>query len=207
MEPIQRMIGQLQDYGIRDPVIIRVFEMVPRHWFVSGYDMDTIYSDGPLPVGFNQTISQPYTVALMLQAMEIEPGMKILEIGTGSGWSSALIKSLCGNGTVITIERISALAAKARSNLIKAGIEVEVIEADGSEGYSREAPYDRIVLAAACPKIPRPLISQLKEGGIIVAPVGEHVQSMIQGRKQDGELTARKLGEFRFVPLIGRFGF
>jgi protein-L-isoaspartate(D-aspartate) O-methyltransferase len=204
---MKRMIETIKSYGIRDQKILGAFESVPRHQFIPEYDLDEAYRDSPLPLKSGQSISQPYTVAFMLEALELGQGQSVLEIGSGSGWSAALIKHIVGDGRVITIERIADLAMFARENLKRAGLDVEVINDDGSFGYPEKGPYDRIVIAAACPGFPLPLVAQLKEDGLIVAPVGELSQKMMKGRKKQGSLFTEDLGRFSFVPLRGRHGF
>lgn len=195
---------------IKDKKLLKAFESVPRDKFIrTGYKGEA-YGDHPLPIGHGQTISQPTTVMIMTQALELKPGDKVLEVGAGSGYQAAIIAKMIGDGKVITTEIISELVVFAKENLKNANIKnVDVVNWDGSKGYDKEAPYDKIIVTAACPKIPRPLIKQLKEGGIIVAPVGSLVfgQKMIKGKKIDGKLEEESLGRFVFVPLKGEFGF
>ena len=182
---IKRMNDVIRNYGLDNEVILKAMEKVLRHHFVpedSGFDMDEIYGDHPLPIGADQTISQPYTVAFMLDLLELSPGMNVLEIGAGSGWNSALIKEIIGkNGMITTVEYVSKLAAIARKHLKKAGYsekDVNVVVADGSIGYEKNAPYDRIIATCGSPDILEPWKEQLKPDGIIVAPVGRDIQTM-----------------------------
>jgi protein-L-isoaspartate(D-aspartate) O-methyltransferase len=190
--------------------VISAFKAIPRENFVPESHKDEAYADHPLPIGYDQTISQPTTVMIMTDALELNKGDKVLEIGTGSGYQAAIISVIIGaKGKVITTEIVPELAAFARANLKKTKItNVKVICTDGSQGYSKEAPYDRIIVTAACPKIPQVLIDQLKQNGIIVAPVGSLFfgQSMIKGIKRNNQLETRNLGSFVFVPLKGKYG-
>lgn len=189
--------------------VIAAFRKVPRELFVLPEYQDQAYLDEPLPIPAGQTISQPTTVVLMLDALEVRPGMKVLEIGAGSGYNAALLGVLVGpKGKVITIEIIPELAAFARKNLAKAGItNVTVVKADGSKGYAKEAPYDRIICTAAAPRIPQVLVNQLKDNGILLIPVGSgYLQKMVRARKVKGELETEELGDYVFVPLVGEYG-
>jgi protein-L-isoaspartate(D-aspartate) O-methyltransferase len=195
---------------ITDKRLLDAFKKVPREKFIlSGYVREA-YGDYPLPIGEGQTISQPTTVMMMTQALELKPGNKVLEIGAGSGYQAAIIARMVGSkGRVITTEIIPDLAKFAVRNLRAANIKnVKVVDWDGSQGYDKEAPYDRIIVTAACPKIPQPLIDQLKDGGIIVAPVGPaYGQRMIKAVKVKGTLKKKSLGAFMFVPLQGKYGY
>ena len=195
---------------IKDKRLIEAFKKIPRENFIRKEDMDEVYGDYPLPIGYRQTISQPTTVMLMTEALEVKEGNKVLEVGAGSGYQAALLSVLVGkNGKVITTELIPELVKFAQDNIKKCNIKnVQIIEWDGSQGYEKEAPHDRIIVTAACPKIPEPLIKQLKENGIIIAPVGGLFnQTMIKGVKKDGTLKTKSLGYFRFVPLKGKYGY
>jgi protein-L-isoaspartate(D-aspartate) O-methyltransferase len=156
----------------------------------------------------NQTISQPGVVSRMTEWLDIKDGQKILEIGTGSGWQTAILSYMVGNGTVYSIERLSELVNFARENLEKLGIDnVHVILGDGSMGYPEKSPYDRIIITAACTEIPLPLLEQLDENGLIIAPVGDSSQSMILLKKISGEIVEIKNeSNYIFVPLLGKFG-
>lgn len=193
---------------IKDKKVIEAFKKIPRENFIVSGEP---YGDYPLPIGSGQTISQPTTIMIMTQAMELKPGLKVLEVGAGSGYQAALIGTIVGKkGKVITTEIIPELAIFAKNNLKKSKIgNVKVVHYDGSKGYEKEAPYDRIIVTAACPEIPKPLIDQLKENGIIVAPVGSLVfgQKMIKCIKKKGYLETVNLGDFVFVPLKGEYGY
>jgi protein-L-isoaspartate(D-aspartate) O-methyltransferase len=181
-----------------------------REFFIPPSMKHLAYRDFPISIGFNQTISQPSTVVAMTEALEVEKGQKILEIGTGSGWQAAILSYLSGaKGFVYTIEIIEELAEFAKKNLKRLGIKnVEVFEKDGSEGLKEKAPFDRIIVTAACPEIPKPLLEQLKDGGIMVLPIGNlYLQDMFVVKKMKGKVEKKSIGSFMFVPLVGKYGF
>lgn len=181
-----------------------------REFFVPDECKHLAYRDFPISIGFNQTVSQPSTVVAMTEALEIKEGEKVLEIGTGSGWQSAILSYLVGKkGHVYTIEILEDLAEFAKSNLNKVGVKnVEVIVGDGSVGLKEKAPFDKIIVTAACPEIPKPLLDQLKVGGIMVVPIGNlYLQDMQIVKKLKDKTEKRSIGSFMFVPLVGRFGF
>ena len=196
---------------ITDQKLLKAFKEVPRELFIKDGFEEEAYGDYPLPIGQGQTISQPTTVMIMTQALELEPGNKVLEVGAGSGWQAALIGKIVGpKGKVITTEIIKELAEFAKNNINKAKIKnVNVINYDGSQGYKKQTPYDRIIVTAACPEIPKPLIQQLKNNGILVAPVGSLTfgQNMIKLTKTKSGVTTKSLGSFVFVPLKGKYGY
>ena len=209
------MKNQLVNYWkrsglIKDQKVLQAFEKVPRELFVMGGDEESAYADYPLPIHAGQTISQPTTVVMMTQALELKKGDKVLEVGTGSGYQAAVIAKIVGEkGRVISTEIIPELVKFAKSNLKRAGIKnVKVIESDGSLGYEREAPYDAIIVTAACPQIPEKLLAQLKTGRNLVAPVGSiYLQEVLKIRKTRKGYETESLGHFAFVPLKGREGF
>jgi protein-L-isoaspartate(D-aspartate) O-methyltransferase len=186
-------------------------EKVPRHIFIPDELVASGYEDTPLYIGEGQTISAPHMVAIMLEIMDLEPGMKVLEIGAGSGYNAALMAELVRpNGHVYSIERIDKLSKKARGNIERAGYGdlVTVITADGSKGWKDEAPYDRIVVTAASPGIPKPLKDQLKDGGILLIPAGNRLyQDLVKITRHGEEFSTENLGEVVFVPLIGEHGY
>ncbi len=208
----EELISYWKTYDIiKDKDVLQAFKDVPRENFVPEKFADQAYIDSPLPIAGGQTISQPSTVMVMTEELKVKTGQKILEVGTGSGYQAAILSKLVGSkGKIVSTEIVPELVDFARKNLEQSGIEnVEVIEHDGSLGYEKGAPYDRIIITAACPKIPEPLIKQLKNGGILLGPVGSILsgQEMIRITKKDDELKEERLGEFLFVPLRGKHGF
>jgi protein-L-isoaspartate(D-aspartate) O-methyltransferase len=199
----ERMVGtQLRARGIRDERVLTAMTRVPRHEFVPSEFRLQAYEDHPLPIGQDQTISQPYMVALMLEYLAVEPENTVLEIGTGSGYQSALLAELAKR--VYTIERHLALANFAARDLMRLGYSnVTVLVRDGSHGLPEHAPYERIIVSAAAPRVPPALLAQLSEGGRMILPVGsEHVQELQLIRKKNGMPLATSLEGCRFVPLI-----
>jgi len=181
---------------------------IPRHEFIPKSELDCAYNNEPLQIMKNQTISQPGVVTRMTEWLDVKDGQKILEVGTGSGWQSAILSFLVGKGDVYSIERHSELVKFAQENLKKLNIDnVHVILGDGSLGYPKESPYDRIIITAACSEIPLPLLDQLKENGLILAPVGDSSQSLVLLQKTSkGLVEIKKQSKYVFVPLIGKFG-
>src|SRR3954468_1723766 len=199
--------AQLRGRGIRDERVLRVMEKVPRHRFVSPQLQASAYDDNPLPIGEGQTISQPFIVAYMLEALQIAPETRVLEIGTGTGYQAALLAALASR--VCTIERVAPLYMAAKENLQRLGYSnVEVIHGDGTRGLPEYAPFDRIIVAAAAPDVPSPLFEQLAEGGRMILPVGTpDMQDLLLVRKQNGLPLTQQLEGCRFVPLLGDRGF
>jgi len=198
---------QVRARGVGDRRVLAAMRKIPRHFFVpKGYER-AAYEDRPLPIGEGQTISQPYIVAVMTEQLEIKPQDRVLEIGTGSGYQAALLAELAA--TVISVERLADLADRARKNLARAGVTgVKVVVGDGTEGYPPEAPYDAIIVTAASPDIPKPLVKQLAEGGRLIAPVGPRdCQDLVKLVKREGRVEKIPLGGVCFVPLIGQFGW
>jgi protein-L-isoaspartate(D-aspartate) O-methyltransferase len=194
---------QLRSRGIRDERVLRAMDSVPRHEFVPEPLRVDAYADMPLPIGGGQTISQPYIVAAMLEALQVAESDRVLEIGAGSGYMTALLGKLAAE--VFAIERYAVLADRARAILKMLDYRnLHVIVGDGSIGYPAAASYDRIVASAAAPVIPPALIEQLAEGGRMVIPVGPpHTQQLQLVRKMDGETNVTMLDPCRFVPMIG----
>ncbi len=198
---------QLIPRGIKDIRVLDAMRKVPRHLFMPEVIRENAYEDNALPIGEGQTISQPYMVAVMTELLELTGDQKVLEIGTGSGYQAALLAELALE--VYTIERIGPLADRARELLAGLGYRnVIVLTGDGSKGMEEKAPFDRIIVTAAAPKLPEIILKQLKEGGIIVAPVGERFsQIVVKGRKKEGALVEEFQVPCVFVPLIGEFGW
>jgi protein-L-isoaspartate(D-aspartate) O-methyltransferase len=198
---------QLRSRGIRNERVLRAMERVPRHEFVPESLRADAYADMPLPIGSGQTISQPYIVAAMLEALQLRAEDRVLEIGTGSGYMTALLAELAAE--VISIERHADLAERARELLDKLGYHnVQVMIGDGSMGYPLAAPYDAIIASAAAPSIPPALIEQLNEGGRMVIPVGPPQAQQLQlVRKISGEAVVTPLDPCRFVPMIGESAY
>lgn len=199
---------QLRRRGIRDERVLAAMSKVPRHEFVPGQHWPEAYADHPVPIGEQQTTSQPYIIAAMLQAAEIKPEDRVLEIGAGSGYQTALLAELAGK--VFAVERYPTLSANAQAVLQRLGYSnATVITGDGSLGLPEEAPFDVIIVAAAAPRLPPALLEQLAFGGRLVIPVGDSQQQVLQlARKHpDGSVTVSTLEGCRFVPLIGRQGF
>jgi len=194
---------QIRARGVRDERVLSAMETVPRHLFVDPDFTDEAHADSPLPIGEGQTISQPYIVALMSELAEIAPGEKVLEIGTGSGYAAAVLAEL--GAEVWSIEIIPELGRLARENLAAAGYDsLHLRVGDGYAGWPEAAPFDAVLLTAAPREIPQPLIDQLAEGGVLVAPVGGWHQELVQIRKISGELKRRRVIPVRFVPMTGK---
>jgi len=189
----------------------RAMRTVPRELFVPDRLIGEAYIDSPLPIGKGQTISAPHMVAIMLEEMNLETGMKVLEIGGGSGYHAAVAAEIVKpGGKVFTIERIPELVEFAKSNLMRSGYSqhVEVNLGDGSLGLPDRAPFDRIFVACGAPDVPLPLIEQLSDGGVILVPVGgRHFQDLIKVTKKNDKLLREKRGGCVFVPLIGEHGY
>ncbi|MDH3502172.1 MAG: protein-L-isoaspartate(D-aspartate) O-methyltransferase [Nitrosopumilus sp.] len=180
----------------------------PRHEFVPKSFLDIAYENMPIPLMKNQTISQPAVVSRMTEWLNVFEGQKILEVGSGSGWQSAILSFLVGHGKIFSIDRHSKLVKFAKENLNKLEIHnVDVILGDGSLGLPTEAPFDRIIITAACKKVPPPLFEQLSTDGLLIAPVGEFVQSLILFKKTpQGIIEIKNQPGYAFVPLFGKFG-
>lgn len=206
----ERMVRtQLESRDIDDERVLEAFRQVPRERFVPEDYRDLAHRDGPIPIGRGQTISQPYVVALMTQALSIEPGDRVLEVGTGSGYQAAILAEL--DAEVFTVERHEELADFAREVLEKTGYDdVDLMHGDGTRGWAEHAPYDAILVTAAGPTTPKSLLEQLKVGGRLVIPVEEGVgrQQLVRVTRKDGdEFDRESLGAVAFVPLIGEEGW
>jgi len=204
----ERMVSeQIVSRGIRDARLLDALRAIPRHRFVPASLRHRAYEDGPLPIGEEQTISQPYIVAEMTEALSLEGTESVLEIGTGSGYQTAILCSLARE--VVTTERVETLSRSARRILGELGIRnVRFRVGDGTLGSVEDAPFDAILVTAGAPDIPPPLYSQLVIGGILVIPVGGRwEQELIRVRKEEGGSRRESLGGCRFVPLLGAYGF
>ena len=205
----RRMVReQLEARGINDAEVLAAMSAVPRHLFVQEALRAQAYEDTPLPIGYGQTISQPYVVALMSQMLEVRRGMRVLEIGTGSGYQAAVLAEL--GAEVYTVERIRPLYEQARARLDALRYDrVRLKLDDGTLGWPDEAPFDRIVVTAGGPRIPEPLLAQLADPGRMVIPVGasRRVQSLAVVVKENGRVTTQNMGDVVFVDLVGAHGW
>ncbi len=196
--------SQIEMRGINDDSVLKAMRKVPRHEFVPKENRELSYEDYPLPIGYDQTISQPYIVAAMTEALELTPEKKVLEIGTGSGYQAAVLAEIVHK--VYSIEIVPELAKRAEEILKQLNYtNVNVRAGDGYIGWPEEAPFDTIIVTCAPDSIPEPLIEQLKEGGNIVIPVGgRFVQQLIKVTKKEGKLISENLMGVRFVPMTGK---
>jgi protein-L-isoaspartate(D-aspartate) O-methyltransferase len=199
--------SQIERRGVRDSRVLEAMRAVPRHLFLSGSDRASAYDDTPLPIGCHQTISQPYIVAYMTEALGLQGTEKVLEIGTGSGYQTAILACLAR--TVYSMERIPELAERARKNLRALGIDnAEIAVGDGTAGVPEQAPFDAVLVAAGTPSLPPPLLDQLALGGRLVAPIGERsVQDLERWIRTPSGFEKRRLIAVVFVPLIGEHGW
>ena len=201
------LVETLRDKGIRDLAVLHAVSIVPRHLFVPASVRHRAYEDSALPIGAGQTISQPYVQARSLELLRLRGTDRVLEVGAGSGYQTALLASLAS--TVLAVERIPELARGARDALAEAGIgNASVVVGDGTLGWRAYAPYDAIVVAAASPQVPGPLIEQLAEAGRLVIPLGDQdVQVLTLVEKNGGQVRTTTVSDVRFVPLLGEHGF
>ena len=198
---------QLARRGITDPRVLEVMRRVPRHLFVPPEYERAAYEDTPLPIGEGQTISQPYIVGLMTALLAPGPGDRILEIGAGSGYQAAILAALARE--VVTLERRPGVAEMASRHLARVGVSnVEIHLGDGTLGWPERAPYDGIIVTAGAPDVPAPLLTELAEGGRLVAPIGgREVQELVRIVRHGEDYTRETAGMVRFVPLLGEFGW
>jgi protein-L-isoaspartate(D-aspartate) O-methyltransferase len=193
---------QIAARGVTDPRVLEAMRRVPRHRFVPEEYQKEAYEDYPLPIGEGQTISQPYIVAFMTEILQVQPGQKVLEIGTGSGYQAAVLAAM--GAQVTTIEILPSLAEKAQARLAEVGYGgVRVLTGDGYRGYPAGAPYDAIIVTAAPERIPEPLIEQLAVGGRLVVPIGRYTQELKLLRKTADGTTVEDVLPVRFVPMVG----
>ncbi len=204
----QRMVEQLEAHGISNPLVLTAMASVPRHLFVQDALRAQAYEDTPLPLGYGQTISQPYIVAVMSEALEVAPGMRVLEIGTGSGYQAAVLATM--GCTVFTIERLRELYQPATALLRQLNFhDIHTLRRDGTLGLPETAPFERIIVTAGGPVIPPPLTEQLDENGLLLMPVGaqQRAQTLVRVRKTRGCTLQEDLGGVVFVDLIGNHGW
>lgn len=208
VDPRLRMVEeQLRARGIRDERLLGAMAKIPREPFVCPEEFGNAYGDHPVPIGAGQTISQPYIVAAMLEKLQLQPRDRVLEVGTGTGYQAAVLAELAGE--VWTVERHAELARKAQSILHNLGYSnIHVVNGDGSRGLPAQAPFDKIVVSAAAPKIPEALTAQLAEAGRMIVPVGSRDEQQLQlVRKSAGQVLVTSEDLCRFVPLVGEQGW
>ena len=194
---------QIMDRGVNDPDVIRAMREVPRHLFVPQKNRAFSYADHPLPIGEGQTISQPYIVAFMTEALKLRPGERVLEIGTGSGYQAAVLAELINE--VYSVEIIETLGIRAQKTLGALGYKnIHIKIGDGHKGWPQKAPFDAIIVTCAPEQIPRALVEQLKEGGRMIIPVGRNgaVQKLVRAVKREGRLKTEDVMLVRFVPMV-----
>jgi protein-L-isoaspartate(D-aspartate) O-methyltransferase len=193
---------QIASRGVRDPRVLSAMGKVPRHRFVPPADLSEAYADHPIPIGYSQTISQPYIVAFMTEALQLKGGEKVLEIGTGSGYQAAVLGEIAGQ--VFSIEIVAPLADQARQVLAELGYNnIEVRQGDGYQGWKEQAPFDAVMVTAAPDHVPQPLIDQLKVGGRLIIPVGVAFQDLYVIEKTDKGIRRYSVLPVRFVPMTG----
>ena len=205
---LKLLIEELKSQGIEDKLVLKALEEIPRKLFVPKNLREEAYENHPLHIGHNQTISQPYTTAFMLQNLKLNNNDIVLEIGTGSGWSTALTAYICEK--IYSIETIPELSKTAKENIKKTKLKnIKIITGDGSKGLKKYSPYDKIIVNAACSQVPNILISQLKNNGILICPVGNlYEQSLLKIVKEKNNIKTYNLGGFIFVPLVSEeYGF
>ena len=201
-----KLVRKIAEKGIRDERVLAAISRVPRHVFFENALLEHAYQDKAFPIGEGQTISQPFTVAFQTEKLEIKPGDKVLEIGTGSGYQACVLMEM--GAKVYTIEYNRVLFERTRDFLPQLGYKPYFFHGDGSKGLPAKAPFDKIIVTAGAPVVPQALIDQLKEGGILVIPVGDREkQSMQVIRKVNGKLLKDEYENFAFVPLLGRDGW
>jgi protein-L-isoaspartate(D-aspartate) O-methyltransferase len=198
---------QLRSRGIRDIRVLTAMGKVPREEFIAREDLGDAYGDHPLPIGAGQTVSQPYIVAVMVEALDLRPSDRVLEVGTGTGYEAAIFAELAAE--VWTVERHQELASKAQDILTRLGYtNVHVVHGDGSLGLPEHAPFDKILVAAGAPRIPESLVAQLVDGGKLVLPVGTRDEQQVQIVRKEGKETYVTFHDLcRFVPLVGAEGW
>lgn len=205
-----QLVDRLVSRGyIKSPRVEDAFRRTPRHLFVPEKLVESAYYDQPLPIGSGQTISAPHMVAIMTEALEVVEDDRVLEVGAGSGYQAAVLSGIVTEGSIYSVECVPELAARAGDNLKAAGVgNVFVHVADGTLGFPKQAPFDRIIVTAGAPEIPKALIEQLADGGRLLIPVGGRMmQDLLSVEKHAGKTTQKNLGGCMFVPLIGKDGW
>ena len=199
----EMVAAQIEARGVRDSRTLAALRKVPRHLFVPPDLAGEAYGDGPLPIGHGQTISQPYIVAFMTEALGLRGGETVLEVGTGSGYQAAVLAEIAAR--VFTIEIVAPLAEEARERLARLGYRnVEVRAGDGYQGWAEKAPFDAVIVTAASPRVPEPLEQQLKDGGRLVIPVGDEYQELMVVTRRGTAYTESRVLPVRFVPMTGK---
>ena len=205
----ERMVrDQIIARGVSSSAVLAAMRKVPRHLFVEEALKPQAYEDHPLPIGQGQTISQPYVVAWMTELLDILPGMKVLEIGTGSGYQTAILAEM--NAVVYSVERVAELYEATRNRLASMGYgNVHLKLDDGTLGWPEQAPFDRVLVTAGGPRVPEPYVEQLADPGLLIMPVGpeRRSQNLLLLRKQDGKIGRKSVGQVMFVDLVGRHGW
>jgi protein-L-isoaspartate(D-aspartate) O-methyltransferase len=202
-----QLIEAIADQGIDDLEVLRTFDLTPRHLFVPESVQHRAYEDSPLPIGFQQTASQPSLQALYLQLLKLQPTDRVLEIGTGSGYQTVLLSHLAGH--VYSVERIRELSQRARNVIDKLRIpNIALLVGDGTIGWSRYAPFDAVLVGAGAPSVPQALIDQLAMGGRLLIPIGSlEEQQLTMVRKTEAGITTEEVARCVFVPLLGKYGW
>jgi len=199
----QMVREQIEARGIKDALTLQAMRKVRRHDFVPAGSGDAAYADHPLPIGHGQTISQPYIVAFMTEALALRGGEKVLEVGTGSGYQAAVLAEIAAR--VFTIEIVEPLAAESRERLSRLGYQnVEVRAGDGYLGWPEEAPFDAIIVTASAPRVPEPLKEQLKDGGRLILPIGDEYQELVVVTRRGSRFEQKSVLPVRFVPMTGK---
>ena len=200
----EKMVAeQIEARGVRDPLVLAAMRTVPRHLFVPPASAEEAYGDHPLPIGHGQTISQPYIVAFMTEALGLQGGETVLEVGTGSGYQAAVLSRIAKQ--VYSIEIVAPLAEEARARLARLGYRnVEVRAGDGYQGWAEVGPFDAIMVTAAAPQVPEPLKAQLRDGGRLVIPVGDENQELMVITRRGDRFEERRVLPVRFVPMTGK---
>ncbi len=199
----KKLVEEVREKGIKDERVLEALEAVPRHFFLDSSFVEIAYQDKPFPIGSGQTISQPYTVAYQTELLKVEKGCKVLEVGTGSGYQACILEEM--GARVFSVERHYSLYNKTKAFLAEMNYKIKVFYGDGYQGLPAFAPFDRIVVTAAAPYLPKPFLEQLNPGGIIVIPIGKgDTQVMKRITKiDDAHTEEEQFGFFRFVPMLG----